>query len=129
MNTTTKPQIAAHIDLEAPAMPYDLETLMARDDVIVDVWDTDGPAYLAFLGENGAVEIEPGLSMQQVEADVLNRMRLGWGRERELPSTVTVQSYRPDFEHPVAGLFPEVARQRFTDWRVLADALKAEVTA
>lgn len=123
MHTTTKPLIAAPIDLEAPAMPYDLDTLMARDDVIVDVWDTEGDAYVAFLGENGVVEVEPGLSLAQVEAEVLNRIQLGIGRERDLPESLSVTPFRPDFADPVAGVFAQAIRQRVTDWRIVTDAM------
>lgn len=123
MHTTTKPLIAAVIDLEAPAMPYDLDQLMARDDAIVDVWDTEGDAYIAFLGEDGVVEVQPGLSLAQVEAEVLNRIRLGIGREKDLPESLTVTPFRPDFADPVAGVFAQTVRQRVTDWRIVTDAM------
>lgn len=80
MSTTTLERtqraiIAVPIDLDEPAAPHTLDDLMALDNVIVDVWDTEGEPFIAFIGPDGTHQFEPTMSVADVEREVSLRLR------------------------------------------------------
>lgn len=126
INLGSTERLAAMIDLSetfAEPMTPTLDSLIAQDDVIVDVWDEE--TTVAFMSDE-AVVVTHGNVAEMFE-QVTSSLRRGWGREGDLPEALEVE--RHDERTPVeaditarTAFRPHVAG-RTASWRLIEGAI------